>query len=170
MQGAGLMNHLQPMGEYGDVDVLDPKAYREELLRNELIRSQCEDLKGLSRGQTQLCQLYKEHMPYIGIGAAEAIDECQFQFAKNRWNCSVVPDTTVFGPLLNKGKFYVSGSFLEASRTFAILAKSARRRSTQRRAAMHSNKIDVGVAIVAPKLICFAASLLRRSLGRRDPL
>lgn len=65
----------------------------------------CNELKGLSKGQTQLCNLYQDHIPHIGRGARLGINECQYQFKNQRWNCSTVDDSSVFGHVLNIGKF-----------------------------------------------------------------
>ncbi|KAH9417998.1 Protein Wnt-5b [Dermatophagoides pteronyssinus] len=61
----------------------------------------CNELKGLSKGQTQLCNLYQDHIPHIGRGARLGINECQYQFKSQRWNCSTVDDSSVFGHVLN---------------------------------------------------------------------
>ena len=45
--------------------------------------------------------LYTDHMVHVGRGARNGIGECQFQFRNNRWNCTTVKDTTVFGPVLS---------------------------------------------------------------------
>ena len=66
----------------------------------------CTELKGLSKGQTQLCNLYQDHIPHIGRGARLGINECQFQFKNQRWNCSTVDDSSVFGHVLNIGKWH----------------------------------------------------------------
>ncbi|KAG8138355.1 putative Protein Wnt protein [Naja naja] len=63
----------------------------------------CSQLPGLSPGQRKLCQLYQEHMMYIGEGAKNAIKECQFQFRQRRWNCSTVDNTSVFGRVMSIG-------------------------------------------------------------------
>jgi wingless-type MMTV integration site family protein 5 len=39
------------------------------------------------------------------IGASKGIEECQNQFQDRHWNCSIVRDGTVFGPVLYHGKF-----------------------------------------------------------------
>uniref|UniRef100_A0AAA9SA46 Protein Wnt n=3 Tax=Bos TaxID=9903 RepID=A0AAA9SA46_BOVIN len=63
----------------------------------------CSQLPGLSAGQRKLCQLYQEHMAYIGEGARTGIRECQHQFRQRRWNCSTVDDASVFGRVLQIG-------------------------------------------------------------------
>ncbi|XP_061061041.1 protein Wnt-5b [Eschrichtius robustus] len=63
----------------------------------------CSQLPGLSAGQRKLCQLYQEHMAYIGEGARTGIRECQHQFRQRRWNCSTVDDASVFGRVMQIG-------------------------------------------------------------------
>lgn len=65
----------------------------------------CSQLPGLSAGQRKLCQLYQEHMAYIGEGARTGIRECQHQFRQRRWNCSTVDDASVFGRVLQIGEW-----------------------------------------------------------------
>lgn len=65
----------------------------------------CSELNGLSKGQTQLCDLYQDHIPHIGRGARLGINECQYQFKNQRWNCSTVDDDSVFGHVLNIGEY-----------------------------------------------------------------
>lgn len=64
----------------------------------------CSQLPGLSAGQRKLCQLYQEHMAYIGEGARTGIRECQHQFRQRRWNCSTVDDASVFGRVMQIGE------------------------------------------------------------------
>ena len=64
----------------------------------------CSQLLGLSQGQKKLCQLYQDHMQYIGEGAKTGIRECQFQFRHRRWNCSTVDNSSVFGRVMQIGK------------------------------------------------------------------
>lgn len=66
----------------------------------------CSQLTGLSQGQKKLCQLYQDHMVYIGEGAKTGIKECQYQFRQRRWNCSTVDNTSVFGRVMHIGKIY----------------------------------------------------------------
>lgn len=65
----------------------------------------CVGLKGLSQGQGKLCQLSVDHMPSVAIGAKYAVRECQHQFKHRRWNCSIVEDESVFGPIIRTGIF-----------------------------------------------------------------
>uniref|UniRef100_A0A2R8ZJJ8 Protein Wnt n=1 Tax=Pan paniscus TaxID=9597 RepID=A0A2R8ZJJ8_PANPA len=60
----------------------------------------CSQLPGLSPGQRKLCQLYQEHMAYIGEGAKTGIKECQHQFRQRRWNCSTADNASVFGRVM----------------------------------------------------------------------
>lgn len=64
----------------------------------------CSQTPGLSPGQTKLCHLYQDHMPGVSRGAKSGIDECQWQFRNRRWNCSIVNDATVFGPVVKIGE------------------------------------------------------------------
>ncbi|KAJ9598823.1 hypothetical protein L9F63_026641, partial [Diploptera punctata] len=63
----------------------------------------CSQIKGLSPGQSKLCQLYQDHMGPVGRGVRMGITECQWQFITRRWNCSTVHNNTVFGPKVKTG-------------------------------------------------------------------
>lgn len=63
----------------------------------------CSQLEGLSKGQRKLCQLYQDHMHFIGEGAKTGIQECQYQFRQRRWNCSTVDNSSVFGRVMQIG-------------------------------------------------------------------
>lgn len=59
----------------------------------------------LTKSQTQLCRLHKDHMPFVDQGAKITIEECQYQLRKNRWNCSTIRDVQpVFGPIIQTGQ------------------------------------------------------------------
>lgn len=75
----------------------------QQRLMETLQNQPCAKLFGLSKGQQQLCQLYRDHMPHVGRGAREGIAECQYQFHNQRWNCSTFNDQSVFGPILMSG-------------------------------------------------------------------
>lgn len=67
----------------------------------------CHMLPGLTTGQSRLCQLYGDHMMAVAAGAHHALSECKHQFQNRRWNCSLIDDVNVFGPVLSVGKFFV---------------------------------------------------------------
>ncbi|XP_016421824.1 protein Wnt-5a [Sinocyclocheilus rhinocerous] len=75
----------------------------------------CSQLAGLSKGQKKLCQLYQDHMQFIGEGAKTGIRECQYQFRNRRWNCSTVDNSSVFGRVMQIGS-------RETAFTYAISA------------------------------------------------
>ncbi|XP_010010171.1 PREDICTED: protein Wnt-5b-like, partial [Nestor notabilis] len=60
----------------------------------------CSQLPGLSPGQRKLCQLYQEHMVFIGEGARSAIKECQYQFRQRRGDLSLVENLSLVNLLL----------------------------------------------------------------------
>lgn len=91
-----------------NVVTLNPDNFFIESLQN----LPCSKLSGLSKGQQQLCQLYKDHIPFVGRGARDSITECQFQLKNSKWNCSTFDDNSVFGPILKSGKKYFSLTFL----------------------------------------------------------
>uniref|UniRef100_A0A914D8N0 Protein Wnt n=2 Tax=Acrobeloides nanus TaxID=290746 RepID=A0A914D8N0_9BILA len=78
-------------------------------------RPVCMELKGLSPGQARICELFKDHMPAVGQGARQAIEECEYQFRDNRWNCSTPPDSGIIGPIHKLGT-------RESAFTYAILS------------------------------------------------
>uniref|UniRef100_A0A182M798 Protein Wnt n=1 Tax=Anopheles culicifacies TaxID=139723 RepID=A0A182M798_9DIPT len=64
----------------------------------------CYTLSALSGGQQKLCAQHTSIMPAISRGARAAIQECKHQFRNRRWNCSIMNDDTVFGPISNIGE------------------------------------------------------------------
>ncbi|KAI6218326.1 Wnt-4 protein precursor [Aphelenchoides besseyi] len=50
----------------------------------------CRELPGLNRRQVKFCRRNFDTMASISEGARIAYDECQFQFHKRRWNCSLI--------------------------------------------------------------------------------
>ncbi|XP_058060068.1 protein Wnt-5 [Anopheles bellator] len=63
----------------------------------------CYTVSALSGGQQKLCAQHTSIMPAISRGARAAIQECKHQFRNRRWNCSIVNDDSVFGPISNIG-------------------------------------------------------------------
>jgi hypothetical protein len=41
---------------------------------------------------------------YFFVGTSKGIEECQHQFYDRHWNCSIVRDGSVFGPVLYHGR------------------------------------------------------------------
>lgn len=66
----------------------------------------CHLLPGLTKSQSKLCQLYTDHIPAVASGARQALSECKHQFQYRRWNCSLIDDVSVFGPVLSVGKYF----------------------------------------------------------------
>jgi hypothetical protein len=46
----------------------------------------------------------KKDFVVVDLGASKSIEECQYQFQDRHWNCSIVRDGTVFGPVISHGK------------------------------------------------------------------
>lgn len=128
MQGLAITNELEPISQgpksaaktmagkgavtttgsptpaFSSSVVIPVQALEQQQLMETLQNQPCSKLLGLSKGQQQLCQLYKDHIPHIGRGAREGIAECQHQFRNRRWNCTTFDDDSVFGPILKSGE------------------------------------------------------------------
>jgi len=85
------------------------------LVGSSINRHTCLELTGLSPGQARICELFKDHMPAVGQGAKQAINECEYQFRNHRWNCSTPPDAGIIGPVHKRGT-------REAAFTYAIIS------------------------------------------------
>ncbi|XP_072398471.1 protein Wnt-5b-like [Diabrotica undecimpunctata] len=72
----------------------------DDMMQNDQGPPSCRALPGLSSGQRRLCQLYLDHMNAVAIGAKHTLSECKYQFHNRRWNCSILNDVTVFGPII----------------------------------------------------------------------
>ncbi|CAI2347230.1 unnamed protein product [Caenorhabditis sp. 36 PRJEB53466] len=54
----------------------------------------CKSLKGLTRRQMRFCKKNIDLMDSVRTGALAAHAECQFQFHKRRWNCTLIDPMT----------------------------------------------------------------------------
>ena len=64
----------------------------------------CYGVPGLSSQQMNVCQRKPDLIPTLRRGARQGITECQRQFEKERWNCSITNSSTVFGEIINIGE------------------------------------------------------------------
>nr|XP_027206241.1 protein Wnt-1-like [Dermatophagoides pteronyssinus] len=65
-------------------------------------KQRCPQLDFLSPLQQELCSLHPNVLHTISRGARFGIEECQYQFKMNRWNCSAMDSAdSVFGPIID---------------------------------------------------------------------
>ena len=68
-------------------------------------RAVCGSLPGLVGAQTNVCMEHPSAIRPIAEGARRGINECQFQFRHERWNCSTNErEQSVFGYILERGE------------------------------------------------------------------
>lgn len=101
-----LLNNLDANSQQQQQLMNNLQHQQKLLLKQQMQKLSCNELEGLSKGQSQICELNKDHIYFIGRAARMGISECQAQFAKSRWNCSTYDDLSVFGPILDTGKFF----------------------------------------------------------------
>ncbi|XP_076058535.1 protein Wnt-7b-like [Oratosquilla oratoria] len=63
----------------------------------------CQHLPGLVQQQIAVCQTHPDTIKSVSIGARLGIDECQYQFRNERWNCSTGPEDLPFGYTIKRG-------------------------------------------------------------------
>ncbi|XP_035783163.1 protein Wnt-5-like isoform X1 [Anopheles albimanus] len=108
-------NRTIPVAAYYEKDVID--------LNPDL----CYSVSALSGGQQKLCAQHTSIMPAISRGARAAIQECKHQFRNRRWNCSIVDDVTVFGPISNIGSPEIAFIYaLAAAAASSFIARACR--------------------------------------------
>ena len=66
--------------------------------------SVCEQFPGFSYKQRRMCQNHVDNIIAVRQGALLAITECQYQFERRRWNCTIVDPVNVFGRVVATGK------------------------------------------------------------------
>ncbi|XP_047482319.1 protein Wnt-16-like [Penaeus chinensis] len=64
----------------------------------------CQHLPGLVQQQVAVCQSNPDTIKSVSAGARRGINECQYQFRNERWNCTTGVDLDVpFGDTLKRG-------------------------------------------------------------------
>lgn len=63
----------------------------------------CTTVPGLVTQQLQMCESNPRVIHAVSEGARRGIHECQHQFKYERWNCTTMPDDSVFGYTLERG-------------------------------------------------------------------
>lgn len=67
-------------------------------------RAVCGALPGLVAQQIEVCMAHPGTIRSVSDGARRGIEECQFQFRNERWNCTTnVNEQSVFGYTLERG-------------------------------------------------------------------
>ena len=68
----------------------------------------CHNVTFLSELQREMCAIHHNILNTVGRGVRLSIEECQFQFKMNRWNCSTYDDeqARVFGPVLDISNWF----------------------------------------------------------------
>ena len=70
-------------------------------------RAVCSSLPGLSEQQIEVCLQHPNAIRSVSDGARRGIQECQYQFRNERWNCTTRnEEQSVFGYILERGKFH----------------------------------------------------------------
>jgi hypothetical protein len=65
----------------------------------------CSSLPGLVAQQVEVCIQHPNTIRSVSDGARRGIQECQYQFRNERWNCTTRNDEqSVFGYILERGK------------------------------------------------------------------
>lgn len=72
-------------------------------------RAICSALPGLASKQVDVCMKHPNAIYSVSDGAKKAIEQCQFEFRHERWNCSVMEnEQSVFGPTLDRGLDFIT--------------------------------------------------------------
>ena len=73
----------------------------------------CHSISNINQEHKRICKNQPEVMRTVGRGIKVAIDECQRQFFRERWNCPVMESSSphsVFGPTLDRGNWNFCGN------------------------------------------------------------
>lgn len=93
-----------PLELPGDQQLADAPQNADDAFRNSA-GIVCRALPGLVAAQIEVCQSFPNTIKSVSDGAKRGIQECQYQFRYERWNCTASPeDHSVFGYALQRGK------------------------------------------------------------------
>ncbi len=87
-----------------------PKYYETTLeLKPTNYKNHCKKINYLNERQRDLCALNHNILQTISKGAKLGIEECQYQFHMNRWNCTTYDseESKVFGGVLDISKWRI---------------------------------------------------------------
>ena len=73
----------------------------------------CSRIPGLTAKQREMCRIAPDAMIAVGDGVRLGTLECQEQFKNQRWNCSAIGSSDVFGHVIVVGKYHL-GCFILA--------------------------------------------------------
>jgi protein wnt len=84
-------------------------TYQEVLnLKPAAIKKFCQGLDTLTEKQQEICSHSISVVKVISRGAKLGIEECQYQFKNERWNCSTYHDhPKVFGGVIESSKLFL---------------------------------------------------------------
>ncbi|GLG93524.1 Protein Wnt [Gryllus bimaculatus] len=86
------LQHQQPADAAAEAD--DPELVE--------ARAACSQ-PGLSAQQIAVCMQHPGNLRSVSEGARRGIQECQYQFRNERWNCTTTDEQSVFGYILERG-------------------------------------------------------------------
>lgn len=72
----------------------------------------CNRIPGLTIKQKEMCKGSPDVLIAVGDGVQLGLSECQHQFRNQRWNCSAVGDSNVFGHVVVLGKKFQRNLFI----------------------------------------------------------
>ena len=72
----------------------------------QLQKPSCSSLTFLTPEQRYYCQSNPRLFSIIGRSLQRAIEECQYQFRNQRWNCSIFDQSNVFGRFVFRSEFF----------------------------------------------------------------
>ena len=99
-------------------------------------RAVCSSLPGLAEQQIEVCLQHPNTIRSVSDGARRGIQECQYQFRNERWNCTTRNDEqSVFGYILERGKFHAysvayPGILFEGGSTNSVEDRGQRERGS----------------------------------------